>query len=142
MVNWCGTAHRDAQAPVYETGEHYRGGMIDQDPMGEARGVLAAVDVTSGRLRWKIETDAPMLANVTSTAGGVIFAGDLKGTLYAVNADSGTVLLRHSLKTAAGGGMFTYAVNGKQYVSAVFGPVSAFFPSGTGTTRLVLLNLP
>ncbi len=48
-----------------------------------------------------------MLANVTATAGGVIFAGDLKGTLYAVNADDGKVLLRHPLGGSAGNGMFT-----------------------------------
>jgi alcohol dehydrogenase (cytochrome c) len=142
MVNWCGTAHHDAQTPVHETGKHYYGGKIDQDPIGEARGVLAAVDATSGRLRWKIETDAPMLANVTATAGGLIFAGDLKGTLYAVNADSGMVLWRHPLGSSAGGGMFTYAANGKQYLSAVAGPVSVFFPGGTGTTRLIVLTLP
>ncbi len=142
MVNWCGTAHRDAEAPVHKAGEHYYGGKIDQDPIDEARGVLAAVDVTSGKLRWRIETSAPMLANVTATAGGVIFAGDLKGTLYAVNADDGNVLLRYPLGASAGGGMLTYALSGKQYVAAVSGPVSAFFGGGKGTAKLTVLALP
>jgi alcohol dehydrogenase (cytochrome c) len=67
--------------------------------------------------------DGPALANVTATSGGVIFASDLKGTLYAVKED---VLRRHSLAGAAGGGMLTYAVNGKQYVAAMSGFVSGF----------------
>ena len=142
MVDWCGTAHRDAAAPVYKVGEHYYGGKIDQDPIDQARGVLAAIDVTSGKLRWKSEVPAPMLANVTATAGGVVFAGDLKGTFYAINADDGSVLLRHALGSSAGGGMITYALSGKQYVAAVAGPVSAFFPGGTGTTKLTVLALP
>jgi alcohol dehydrogenase (cytochrome c) len=79
---------------------------------------------------------------VTVTAGDVIFAGDLKGTLYAINAEDGSVLLRWSLGSSAGGGMITYALDGKQYVAAVAGPVSAFFPGGTGTTKLTLLTLP
>jgi alcohol dehydrogenase (cytochrome c) len=142
MVNWCGTAHRAAEAPEPKAGEHYYGGKIDQDPIDQARGVLAGVDVTSGRLRWSTETEAPMLANVTVTASGVVLAGDLKGTLYAVNADDGMVLWRHPLGGSAGGGLFTYALNGKQYVAAVFGPVSAFFGGGKGTAKLVVLALP
>ena len=141
MVNWCGTAHRAAEAPEYKVGEHYYGGKIDQDPIDQARGVLAGIDVSSGQLRWSTETTAPMLANVTATASGVVFAGDLKGTLYAVKVDDGTVLWRHSLGGSAGGGLFTYALDGKQYVAAVFGPVSVFFGGGTGTAKLAILTL-
>jgi alcohol dehydrogenase (cytochrome c) len=141
MVNWCGTAHRAAKAPEYKVGEHYYGGKIDQDRIDQALGVLAAVDVSTGQLRWSTETAAPMLANVTATASGIVFAGDLKGTLYAVKADDGTVLWRHSLGGSAGGGLFTYASDGKQYVAAVFGPVSVFFGGGTGTAKLAILAL-
>ena len=142
MVEWCGTAHRDASAPTFQSGVHYYGGKIDQDPIDQARGLLAAIDVSSGELRWKTKVAAPMLANVTVTAGDVIFAGDLKGTLYAINAEDGSVLLRWPLGSSAGGGMITYALDSKQYVAAVSGPVSAFFPGGAGTTRLSLLSLP
>ena len=142
MVNWCGTAHRNAETPVYKVGEHYYGGKIDQDPIDQGRGVLAATDVSSGKLRWKIETEAPMLANVTATASGVIFAGDLKGNLYAAGASDGSLLWRHRLGASAGGGLFTYELKGKQYLAAVHGPVSAFFGGGTGTAKLVLLTLP
>lgn len=141
MVNWCGTVHREASDPEFKVGQHYYGGKVDQDPIEQAKGVLAAVDVASGKLRWSVETPAPMLANVTATAGGVIYAGDLKGTLYAINADDGTVLLSHSIGASAGGGIFTYALNGKQYVAALSGPVSAFF-GGSGTVKLTVLALP
>ena len=142
MVNWCGTAHRNPEAPVWKVGEHYYGGKIDQDPIDQARGVLAATDVSLGELRWKAETEAPMLANVTATASGVIFAGDLKGNLYAVSSGDGSLLWRHQLGASAGGGLFTYELNGKQYVAVVFGPVSAFFGGGTGTAKLKILALP
>ncbi len=89
--------------------------------------MLAAVDVPSGHIRWKVDKDGPALANVTATSGGVIFAGDLRGTLYAVKADDGTVLLRHPLPSSVSGGLLTYSVNAKQYVAALSGFVSAFF---------------
>jgi alcohol dehydrogenase (cytochrome c) len=142
MVDWCGTVHHDPEAPVHKVGEHYYGGRIDQDPIASARGVLAAIDVASGAVRWKTEMAAPMLANVVTTAGGVVFGGDLGGTLYAVDADTGAVLLRHPMGASAGGGLISYGLDGKQYVAVVSGPVSPFFGGGKGTAKLTLLALP
>ena len=142
MVDWCGMASHVAAAPVHKVGEHFYGGQIEQDPIEQARGVLAAVDVASGKLRWKVEGPAPMLANVTATAGDVVFAGDLKGTLYAVDADSGSVLLRHQLPASAGGGIFTYALDNTEYLAAMSGSVSGFFGGGKETVKLSVLALP
>ncbi len=142
MVDWCGTAYHDATPPVHKAGDHFYGGKLVQDPIAEAQGVLAAVDVSTGAVRWRMENPAPMLANVTATAGGVVFAGDLKGTLFAVSSDNGSVLLRHPLGSSAGGGMITYLAKGKQLLAVVSGPVSGFFPGGTGKTALTILALP
>jgi alcohol dehydrogenase (cytochrome c) len=142
MVDWCGTVAHEASAPVHAVGVHFYGGKIEQDPIEQARGVLAAVDVASGKLRWKVEAPAPMLANVTATAGGLVFSGDLKGNLYAVDVDSGKVLLRYALPGSAGGGLFTYALDQRQYVAVVSGSVSAFFGGGKDTVKLTVLALP
>ena len=83
-----------------------------------------------------------MLANVTSTSGGLVFAGDLKGNLFALDEDSGKVLLHYVLPASAGGGLFTYALDGKQYVAALSGSVSAFFGGGAETTKITVLTLP
>ena len=71
MVDWCGTVSHQAAAPTHKVGEHFYGGGIVQDPIDQGRGVLAAVDVASGKIKWKFEAPAPMLANVTSTSGGL-----------------------------------------------------------------------
>lgn len=142
MVDWCGTVHHDPSAPVHGVGVHFYGGGIDQDPIEQARGVLAAIDVATGTLRWKTEAPAPMLGNVTATSAGLVFAGDLKGTLYAVDTRDGSVLLRYPLGASVGGGLFTYDLGGRQYLAAVSGPVSAFFGGGKGTAKLTLLALP
>jgi alcohol dehydrogenase (cytochrome c) len=98
--------------------------------------------VSTGRLAWKLESPAPVLANVTAIAGGGVFARDLAGTLYAVDTHSGAVLLRHPLGSSLGGGLFTYALGRRQYVAVMHGPVSAFFGGGKGSTKLSLLALP
>ena len=142
MVDWCGVVSHQEAAPVHKVAEHFYGGKIVQDPIDEARGVLAAVVVASGKIGWKFEAPAPMLANVTVTSGGIVFAGDLKGNLYALDEDSGKVLLTHKLPASAGGGLFSYALDGKQYVAALSGSVSAFFGGGKETTKLTVLTLP
>jgi alcohol dehydrogenase (cytochrome c) len=142
MVNWCGTVVHDASAPQYKAGVHYYGGKIEQDPITQARGVLAAVDVASGKLRWQFDAPAPMLANVTATSGGVVFAGDLNGTLYALDSDNGHVLLRFPLPASAGGGMLTYALANCQYVAVLSGSVSAFFGGGKQSVKITVLSLP
>jgi alcohol dehydrogenase (cytochrome c) len=141
MVDWCGVTRQDPTAPAYQVGVHYYAGKTTQDPIEQGRGVLAAVDVSSGTVRWRMEAPAPLLSNVTPTAGGVVFAADLKGTLYVVNSDDGTVVLRHSIGASAGGGLFTYELHGKQYVAALSGSVSAFF-GGAGNARLLVMALP
>jgi len=142
MVNWCGTVTHEEAPPDYKPGVHFYGGKIAQDPLEQARGILAAVDVASGSVRWKMEAPAPMLANVTVTSGGIVLAGDLKGNLYAVDEDNGKVLLRYSLPGSAGGGIFTYMLANHQYLAAVSGSVSAFFGGGTDTVKLTVLALP
>jgi alcohol dehydrogenase (cytochrome c) len=142
MVDWCGTVSHEDKAPVHAVGVHFYGGGIKQDPIDEGRGVLAAIDVATGKLRWKFEAQAPMLANVTPTAGGVVFAGDLKGNFYALNSDDGALLFQRALPASAGGGLFTYALDGKQYVSVLSGSVSAFFGGGHETTKLTVMALP
>jgi alcohol dehydrogenase (cytochrome c) len=141
MVNWCGTAHRDPEPPAAAEGAHYYGGKIEQDPPDQARGVVSAMDVATGKLRWNFNAPAPVLANVVATAGGVIFTVDFKGTLYALSADDGKVLLRHQIGDSAGGGVISYQLDGRQMVAAVSGPISTFF-GGSGTTDLTLLALP
>lgn len=141
MVNWCGTAHREPQPPTPAVGEHYYGGKIVQDPMDQGGGVVSAMDVGTGDLRWTFEAPAPVLANVVATAGGVVFTADLKGTFYALSADDGKPLFRYTIGESAGGGVISYQVDGKQMVAALSGAISGFF-GGSGTTNLTLLALP
>ena len=59
------------------------------DPPANAKGWLTAFDADNGAVRWKFAAPRPMLAGVTPTAGGLVFAADLGGTLYAFDADEG-----------------------------------------------------
>lgn len=126
-VEWCGTASKAKEAPQYAEGEHYRGGGFAQDPIEKARGWITATDPATGKVRWKKASGSPMLANVTATAGGLVFTGTMRGDFIALDARTGKQLYRHPMGSSVTGGVMTYAVAGKQYVAVEAGYVSVFF---------------
>lgn len=85
-------------------------------PGKKADGYLAAFDPYSGKVKWKKRFDLPPLSSVLTTAGGLVFYGDMRGNLYAFDADDGKELWKFVAGSGARGGPVSYAVNGKQYI--------------------------
>jgi alcohol dehydrogenase (cytochrome c) len=100
-----------------------------------------AVDADSGAIRWKFRTSAPVLAAVTPTAGGLVFAADMDGTAYAFDATDGNVLWQTHVDGAAGGGVITYAIDGVQRVAFVAGTNSPIWPVDRKTAKIVVFAL-
>lgn len=87
------------------------------DPPGKkADGYLAAFEPFSGKVKWKKRFDLPPLSSVLTTGGGLVFTGDMRGNLYAYDADDGKELWTFSAGSGARGGPVSYAVKGKQYI--------------------------
>lgn len=87
------------------------------DPPGKkADGWLGAFDPLTGKQAWKVRYEMPPLSAVLSTAGGLVFTGDMRGNLYAYDADNGQELWTFNAGSGARGGPISYAVNGKQYI--------------------------
>ena len=74
---------------------------------------------------------------MTATSGGVLFTGDLNNDFLALDAKTGDVLYRFNTGGSIGGGVISYALDGKQYVAATSGTVSAFF-GGSGLPAVVV----
>jgi alcohol dehydrogenase (cytochrome c) len=92
------------------------------DPPGKkADGWLGAFDPVSGKSAWKIRFEMPHLSSVLTTAGGLVFSGDMRGIVYAFDADDGKELWRFSAGSGVRGGPISYAVNGKQYIAVPTG---------------------
>jgi alcohol dehydrogenase (cytochrome c) len=138
-VDWC-TIHK-LTGPDYERGQLRFGGtpipVNDPPPSGW----ITAVDAETGVVKWKYHTEAPVVAAVTPTAGGVTFTGDTAGNFLIFETASGKLLSSRKLDGALGGGIITYAAKGKQYVATTTGNVSRITFGGPGKPSIVVWGL-
>jgi alcohol dehydrogenase (cytochrome c) len=148
-TDWCAEFSKDTTAPDPQK-EHtrgfYFGGQTKFDPWSAARGRLTAFDASTGEEKWRYDAAKPMIAGVTTTAGDLIFTGEITGDFLALDARSGKVLLRQALGGPAGGGVVTYSARGKQNVAVVSGIVGVYnlvAPEiGGGNTTVTVFRLP
>jgi alcohol dehydrogenase (cytochrome c) len=111
-----------------------------QDP--QKFGHVTAVDADSGRVLWRYDTDTPMVASVTPTAGGVLLTADTKGNFLALDASSGRVLLKKELGDPIGGGISTYMLGGTQYIAVAGGMKNPIVLTDSGPAWVAIFALP
>lgn len=86
-------------------------------PPGDApHGRLDARDPITGKVKWSLRYELPPLSSVLTTAGGLVFTGDMEGRIYAYDADDGAELWRFSAGSGIRGGPVSYAAGGRQYI--------------------------
>jgi len=123
-VDWCAT-FKSAEVVKRIPGRTYMGGTVQSDK--SSQGWITAVDASTGDVRWKYRSPRPIVGAVTTTAGGLVFGGELTGNFLALDAKSGDVLYRFNTGGPIGAGIVTYEIAGKQYVAVMSGRPSRFW---------------
>ena len=84
-------------------------------------GRLAAVNIDTGKVAWKYDTEQPLIGGALATAGGLVFFGEGNGLFKALDAASGKLLWQYQAGAGVNAPPVSYSVNGKQYVAVAAG---------------------
>ena len=107
----------------------------------KAGGWVSSLDASSGEFKWRRYIDAPVIAGVTPTAGGLLFTGDSKGHLLVFNSETGEILKSIDTRGALAGGVITYQLEDVQYLAISSGNVSRSTFGATGIPSIVIYAL-
>ena len=97
------------------------GGAFKVVPGEKQWGRPAAVNIDTGKIAWKADTDQPLMGGVLSTAGGVVFTGEGNGMFNAYDAKNGKKLWTFNCGAGVNAPPVSYTVGGKQYIAVAAG---------------------
>jgi glucose dehydrogenase/cytochrome c553 len=140
-VDWCSTFTLGEVR--YTPGQLFFGGSYTFDPVEEAQGWIRSFDAASGEEQWRYESELPVVAGVTPTAGGIVFAGELTGDFIVLDAETGERLWSYFTGGPIGGGISTYEIDGRQYVAVASGNASrTWSPDVSPAATMFIFGLP
>jgi alcohol dehydrogenase (cytochrome c) len=84
-------------------------------------GAIKAVDPVTGEVKGQARVDYPTYGGLMTTAGNLVFMGNVDGTFAAYDAKTMQELWSVNLGTGINAPPITYSVNGKQYVAVLVG---------------------
>ncbi|MDB5397621.1 MAG: Pyrrolo-quinoline quinone repeat-containing protein [Rhodospirillales bacterium] len=139
-IEWDGPAFNPGTNMLYVPSVEWCG--TTTQPVDQSRGFLTATDASTGAIKWRYESQRPMLAAVTTTSSGLVFTGELTGDFLALDAATGKILLRYNLGGPLLGGIVTYRIDDVQYVAATTGSASNFWQADPASSTIVVFALP
>ncbi|HTP71070.1 MAG TPA: PQQ-binding-like beta-propeller repeat protein [Burkholderiaceae bacterium] len=105
----------------YPGGKLWLGGAFKVIPSEKQWGRLAAVNIDTGKMEWKVDTDQPLIGGVLATAGDLVFNGEGNGWFSAFDAGNGKKLWSFNCGAGVNAPAVSYTVGGKQYVAVAAG---------------------
>ncbi len=82
-----------------------------------SRALLVAIDYKTGRIRWtKNEEEGEGHPGILTTAGHLLFTGDVSDNLLALDPADGRILWHVNAGGTLGSSPMTYELDGRQYI--------------------------
>ena len=105
----------------YPGGKLWLGGAFKAIASEKQWGRLAAVNLDTGKVAWKFDTDEPLIGGVLATAGDLVFNGEGNGLFRAFDAATGKMLWQYQAGAGVNAPAVSYMVGGKQYIAVAAG---------------------
>lgn len=117
-------------------GQRYIGVAIKRVwPEDGNRGALRALDPLTGKTKWEVPYPVPSYSGTLTTAGDLVFSGDMFGAFSAYDATNGTKLWSFQTGSGIVGQPITWEHAGVQYVTVVSG-IGGVYAQNSGDERL------
>ena len=113
--------------PTYVRGNRYIGSFpkgvypdvrVDVDP---GYGAVRALDPRSGERKWEYKMTSVTEGGILTSAGDVLFSGNMEGHFFALDVSTGKLLWNTNLGGRVISSPITYEVGGKQHVTIAAG---------------------
>ena len=104
-------------------GEWYMGADYQQYLSSENTGNFIGFDVVNRKVLWRVTSPAPFWAGAVATSSGLVFTGDMRGYVMALDARTGTVLWQFQTGSGIIGSPITYELDGTQYLAVPSGGI-------------------
>lgn len=110
-----------AKSQPFHEGHPYLGSTYFK-PVGEPSwGALRALDPFTAKLKWEFKFDSTSWSGAMSTAGGLVFSGDMQGSVIAFDANSGKSLWHFQTGASIYSAPISFELDNKQYVVVASG---------------------
>ena len=106
----------------YRRGTFYLGNDFSVHPgHGGYLGQLVALNPATQKPAWTMNLPLPWNGGTMTTAGNLVFFGDITGWFRALDAKTGKELWKINVGSGVGAGPMTFAIDGKQFVAVLVG---------------------
>jgi PQQ-dependent dehydrogenase (methanol/ethanol family) len=109
------------ESTPYPAGKLWLGGAFKVIAEEEQWGNVTAVEYDTGKVRWQVKTQQPMIGGILATAGGLVFTGEGNGYFKAYDSATGAELWRFQAGAGVNAPPSSYTVDGKQYIVVAAG---------------------
>ena len=109
------------ESSAYPAGKLWLGGAFKIIPTEEQWGNVTAVDYNTGKIKWQVKTQQPMIGGILATAGGLVFTGESNGQFEAFDAETGAALWKFQAGAGVNAPPSSYTFDCKQYVVVAAG---------------------
>ena len=100
---------------------------ISSEPTDEPRwGLLSAIDLSTGKIKWQNKTEQPLIGGVLATKGHLLFMGEGNGHFNAYQNQTGDLLWHVKVDAGVNAPPITYEIDGVQYIAVAAGGNAIF----------------